>query len=345
MEEIKRCSRCILPRTFTGIRFTKEGVCSLCQNKNSVPLLGEKKLLEILRTRESRIYDCVVPLSGGKDSTYVLYYAVKTLKLRVLAVNYDSGFMSDLAKQNMENACKTLKVPLVIKRADYKNRVGILKEALRISQVLGTFLFTCANCEVNIRSAAVNTAKENGIPFILFGSTEQEKGLSRASTLGPRQRIKAIFRRHPFTLSYHMIKFSLHSIRERIQMNTPVKYRFRPMAVMPFPEEPKVIYVFDYIKWDPRSMRHLLKQQVGWSAPVGDKARFDCFLHCFENHRWLKECGISIDGFVYSTMIRENLIERKVALDREKQIIAGVQKECSEVLRRLGLRDDEMPMI
>lgn len=49
-------------------------------------------------------YTFVIPISGGKDSTFVLYYAVKTLGLRAIAVNYDSGLQSDLAEKNTGSA-------------------------------------------------------------------------------------------------------------------------------------------------------------------------------------------------------------------------------------------------
>lgn len=350
MKELKRCTRCIIPQTFPGISFNKEGVCSLCQKRiSSLPLLGEKKLLEILRTRKGRTYDCVVPLSGGKDSTYVLYYAVKKLNLRAIAVNYDSGFQSDLGKQNMEKACNSLKVPLVVKKAPYKNRLRLVKDALRLSQALGAFLFTCTNCEANIRTTIVNTAKQYSVPFILYGSTGygttgQEHLLSRDSTVALRRRIIGIFLRNPFALPYYTIKLGLHSLRERIHMKTPTKYLFR-RTLMPFPEDPKIIHVFDYLNWDPKSMMRILKEQIGWNAPSGNEARFDCLLHCFENHRWLQQCGISSDGFVASSMIRKNLIRREVALDNERQLITRIQNECSDIACRFGLRNNEIPMI
>ena len=54
-----------------------------------------------LSLKEDGPYDCVVPLSGGKDSVYVLYYTVKKLGLRAIAVSYDNGFVHEVAIRNM----------------------------------------------------------------------------------------------------------------------------------------------------------------------------------------------------------------------------------------------------
>lgn len=141
MEKMKRCTRCILPETFPGISFDEEGVCNFCLTHRSPPTLGEARLREILSAQKGERYDCVVPVSGGKDSTYILYYAVKVLGLRTIAVNYDSGFQSPLAAENARNACEMLDVPLVVIRAGRDRQMRMLREILAISpRSWGAFL-------------------------------------------------------------------------------------------------------------------------------------------------------------------------------------------------------------
>ena len=189
MRAYKRCSRCILPDTFPGIAFNDQQVCNFCLDHKTVSVLGEAKLRELLSSESGELFDCVVPVSGGKDSTYVLYYAVKVLNLRTIAVNYDSGFQSDIAQENIREACNRLNVPLVVCQADYATQVKMLRELTQISEITGTFFHMCMNCEVNIRTAVINTAKQKNIPFILYGDSAFE-----------------VFKMHPFMGSKEFIK-------------------------------------------------------------------------------------------------------------------------------------------
>ena len=79
------------------------------------------KLLKRLKKKGSNSkYDCVVGVSGGRDSTFLLYYIKKILKLRPLAVHYDNGFDSDTSVSNILNICQILNVDLETNVADWK---------------------------------------------------------------------------------------------------------------------------------------------------------------------------------------------------------------------------------
>jgi hypothetical protein len=345
MKEIERCSRCILPVGFPGVAFDDQGVCSLCSENKASSVLGRDSLIEILNSERGQKYDCVIPISGGKDSTYVLQYAVNTLGLRVIAANYDSGFQSDLAKSNVRDICKRLKVPLVIQQVDYGTQVKMLKEILHISEILGSFFHACMNCEASIRTLSINTARENQVPFILYGSSKLEE-IGKEPFLG----WKAFFSKIPIKsvprLCFHATKYSLYSILQRINIKVPIRYRFIPVGSVPFPKKrPRVIRFFDYVEWDSMDKVGFLARELGWKYPGDRKNRFDCLLHCFGNHHWLQECGISVDGFTYSTMIREDRIKREDAILSEREIIERLEQECLDTAAKVGLEDYGIPSI
>jgi hypothetical protein len=84
---MKYCKECIMPESYPGVSFDHEGICNLCTDYKPQRCLGEGKLVELIASSEKKgEYDSVVPLSGGKDSTYILYHAVKKLKLKCIAV-------------------------------------------------------------------------------------------------------------------------------------------------------------------------------------------------------------------------------------------------------------------
>lgn len=79
---MKRCIECNLPETHETIAFDSEGVCNICSNqdtKENIDWNKKKKLLDDLveEYRGKHDYDCLIPFSGGKDSTWTLYYLVK----------------------------------------------------------------------------------------------------------------------------------------------------------------------------------------------------------------------------------------------------------------------------
>jgi len=104
MDDVKqRCSRCLMPNSFPGISFNNDGICNQCLNFKGIEPLGENLLLRTLKSRKGVKYDCVVGISGGKDSCYVAYLAQEIYKLRTLAVFYESPFYCHLAREKYIN--------------------------------------------------------------------------------------------------------------------------------------------------------------------------------------------------------------------------------------------------
>ncbi len=111
--EVKRCTRCILPSTLDSITFDEDGVCNHCRKYErdfrdweKIKDRKENEFRSILEKAKSlkRPYDCLVPLSGGKDSTYALYLCTHVYHLKTLAVTLDNGYLSDAAKENIKSA-------------------------------------------------------------------------------------------------------------------------------------------------------------------------------------------------------------------------------------------------
>jgi hypothetical protein len=87
--ELERCSRCTLPITWETIYLDEEGVCNICRNwevKQHEIDWNERNRFFLQIVEDARMeaqkngvpYDCIVPFSGGKDSTYTLWTVVKT---------------------------------------------------------------------------------------------------------------------------------------------------------------------------------------------------------------------------------------------------------------------------
>jgi glucosamine--fructose-6-phosphate aminotransferase (isomerizing) len=121
---LKRCTKCLMPNTFPFIKFNAEGVCQFCLQYKRPPLRGTDALHELANKarRANGEQDCLVPISGGRDSCYGLHYIKKELGLNPVAYTYDWGFVTDLARRNVSRMCGELNVEHVLVAADIKQK-------------------------------------------------------------------------------------------------------------------------------------------------------------------------------------------------------------------------------
>jgi N-acetyl sugar amidotransferase len=116
------CSRCIYDESVANITFDEQGMCNYCKMVDS--LVGEYKtgkpegetamqeiIAQIKKDGKNKQYDCIVGVSGGTDSSYMVYWAVKN-GLRPLAVHYDNTWNTSIANENIRKVLSKLNVDL-----------------------------------------------------------------------------------------------------------------------------------------------------------------------------------------------------------------------------------------
>ena len=133
----KMCKRCVSDTSISSLELDSNGICQYCKIHDEMdkeyPLNNNSfsKLLTICKKiktdGKNKRYDCVVGISGGKDSSYLLYLVKKKLQLRPLAVHYDNGFDSDTSVSNILRICEKLDVDLETKVADWEKFKNITK--------------------------------------------------------------------------------------------------------------------------------------------------------------------------------------------------------------------------
>jgi N-acetyl sugar amidotransferase len=109
MSNVKICAKCIQPNTRPGIYFSQESICGAClweEEKNKINwnerMKELKGIIEIAKNKKAD-YDCVIGVSGGKDSTKQAITARDALGLKCLLVNYQPENITDIGVENMEN--------------------------------------------------------------------------------------------------------------------------------------------------------------------------------------------------------------------------------------------------
>ena len=111
--KMKYCKRCLQPDTRPGILFDKEGVCYACKYEESKKNINWEERFEQLKkiaeeakveaAKRGTIYNCVIGVSGGKDSTFQAVYAKEKLGLRPLLVNCMPDGITRVGQHNIEN--------------------------------------------------------------------------------------------------------------------------------------------------------------------------------------------------------------------------------------------------
>lgn len=258
---MKRCSKCCLPETQDSIRFDDEGVCTVCNQikvkKEKVDWDQRKEMLHALcdRFRGKGAYDCVVPFSGGKDSTYTLYYLVEELKMKPLVVSFDHGFYRPQHLENRERTLKKLHCDFISFKASWKVVRELMLESMRRK---GDF---CWHCHCGVYAGSMRLAVEKEIPLVFWGQPDAEYG-SYGYTYEEIQEVnEKQFNRF----------VNLGITAEDMVGMLPDWVKLRDLEMFRYPKLEEIqnvgvvsVHLGSFIPWDPRVMGEIIREKLGW---------------------------------------------------------------------------------
>lgn len=172
--KIRYCIRCVMPETKPDLLIDEEGVCNACRNIEKRKEVDwdkrKQELLEILgryRSKDGSNYDCIVPVSGGKDSTFQTIRMLE-LGLNPLCVTSTTDKLSDIGRRNIENLKK-----LGVDYIEISTNPVIRRKInhLALSQI-GDISWPE---HVTIFTVPVRVAVQIGIPLIIWGENSQNE--------------------------------------------------------------------------------------------------------------------------------------------------------------------------
>ena len=312
-----RCARCLLPDAYPDVSFDGEGVCNHCREYVKPQPLGEERLLQKIRSRKGADYDCVLGISGGKDSCYVAYLAKKKYGLRALAVSYDFPFMVDLARQNTKTVCDNLGLELLVIRSSNDLEYDLLRNHLTSLAATGTTWGQCMFCHYGIKAILHETAQSKGVPFILSGVTDSEvwwEPGNRTRILAKRLKDVPLVDKARFGL--YQCRAYLNLVDQRRQFPIAGNSSFNVYKRAESPTDgPETIRVFEYVEWDQTSIEKTLKEELGWQQPDAPLSwRYDCILEPLLDYTYKREFGISSAGLYLCSLIRSGRMSREEGL-------------------------------
>ncbi len=167
---MKYCKRCVMPETRPGIKFDENGVCYPCLNVEKRKKTDWTKRAEELKIlcdkyrRNDGYYDCIIPVSGGKDSHFQTYVMKEIYKMHPLLVSVCDWFTHTKAgEHNIRNICEAFDCDLL----RFNTSPLTLKKMIRIS--FEEFLAPTWPIDLAIYSVPLKIAYQMKIPFIIYG--------------------------------------------------------------------------------------------------------------------------------------------------------------------------------
>lgn len=174
---MRRCKRCLLPEAVPGSDIDAEGLCSFCRESDDARIglveaarkQYEADLEATLRsTKGGRDYDCVVNLSGGKDSCLLLHRVRREYGLRVLAFTTDVN-IPEVAWENIERTLKVVDVDHVVYKPPREFYYKLYRFLLQNQEERGAVRTVCYVCAPLYEGYALQLAIDRQIPLVLAG--------------------------------------------------------------------------------------------------------------------------------------------------------------------------------
>lgn len=255
---LQYCVRCCMPETNEGIQFDEMGVCQACQSAEQKIRISwdgrEKPLRELFEKHKARAgnnYDCIVPISGGKDSTFQMHVLTKVYGMKPLAVTFSHNWYSETGRYNLQNALERFNVDHIM----FTPNRGLVNRIARHS--LSMIGDSCWHCHAGVGAFPLQVAVRFNIPLLVWGESIAEDS-GRATYRDPV--IK--FDRDYFT------KVSAKKYPEQMvceYLSAKDLYPFELPSVEDCERVGVVgIHLGDYIFWDDERQMEFVRDTYGW---------------------------------------------------------------------------------
>jgi len=337
IQALRRCSKCLLPETHPFISFSNDGICNYCESHCSLPVKGLEafeKIVEAvcLKTGHRR---CLVPFSGGRDSSYVLHLVKTRLRLEPLAFSYDWGMITDLARRNQSRLCGKLGVEHILISADIrKKRENIRKNVLAWLNKpdLGTVPLFMAGDKQYFYHA--NKLMETyGLTLSVFGENLLETTNFKSGFCGIRPNfIKQNTYGLQMGCKIRMVAYYLKKMIGNTSFFNASLFDSASAFASYYLIRHNNVNLYEYIPWDEKEIISVLRSAYDWEVDpetaltwrIGDGTA------AFYNYIYYMIAGFTENDAFRSNQIRQGLLTRENGL----KLIEAENEPRWEALKR-----------
>lgn len=345
-EQLKRCTRCVMPETWESINFGDDGVCNICRN---IEVKGKtdwaQKREEFIKITDQfkgkGQYDCIVPFSGGKDSTYTLYTIVKDFGLKPLVVSFDHGFYRPKTLENRVKTLKLLGVDFISFRPSWQVVKKVMMESLKRK---GDF---CWHCHCGVYAYPMQIAIKFNIPLIIWGQAKGEYNGYYKYNENPNVD-EELFNR------YTNLGINAEDMAGMIEGVT-----MRDLEPFRYPKREDLmklgycsVGIGSFINWDTKKQTDIIKKELDWKEdevegipPGFGYEKVECmFTGCRDYLKFIKR-GLGRTAHLATIDIRDGRMTREEGMRLLKEYDGKRPESLDVLLKFLGISEDEFMKI
>jgi len=307
------CIKCVMDTTVPGIYFDEKGECNYCKLHNSLDMefpqneIGALKLKnyaeKIKQSKGNNEYDCIIGVSGGVDSSYLLHLSVE-LGLKPLAVHLDNGWNSDISTGNIKKVLQKLNIDLRTYVIDWEEMKEILASYIRAG-----FAWADGPTDQAITATLYKIANEEGIKFIIVGNDFRSEGTQPNEwTWTDNTLLRAIVQ-----------KFS------KIKLNTFPDLTLYSFVWYSYIKGIKLFRPIYFLNYNKNLIKIMLQKEYDWEDYGGHhhESIFTRFIVGY----WLpQKCGIDKRKVTYSAQIRSGYLIREEALSKLMELPYSIER-------------------
>ena len=329
----RMCTRCIYDERVPKIQFNETGVCNYCQMVDNLKSQyhtgtpeGIKNFLDIVEeikeNGKNKKYDCVVGVSGGTDSSFMIVKAIEW-GLRPLAVHYDNTWNTAIATENISKVLGKLNVDLFTHVVDNIESDDIFRSFFiaNVPEIDGP-------TDIALAETMYRAASKHGIKYVLEGHSFIAEGVS------------------PLSSAYvdgGYIK-DVHKKYGKIPMKTFPNMSFASFMKWILVKRIKKIRPFWYLPYSKEEARVMLEKEYNWQYYGGHhlENRMTAFNHSVY---FPQKFGIDQRNNSLSAQVRAGLISKEDAISEYSQPPYIEEDLISYFKKRLGFSDEEYDRI
>jgi len=253
---LRYCTRCGMPSTEPQAKYDEMGVCVSCISSEQKMHIDWQKKDQQLRAIFDRYrgkhpdYDCIVPISGGKDSAYQLYLLTEVYGMKPLACTFSHNWYSETGRRNLDWCLETFDVDHVL----FTPRRSVVNRCARRSlEMIGD---SCWHCHSGIGAYPLQVAAQYGIQLLIWGESSAEQ-----SAWADYENIIEFDRDYFTKVSafYYPEEFACDylSVRDLAPFKLPSHEEMTKKGIVG-------IHIGNYIFWDEERQTEFLRERYGW---------------------------------------------------------------------------------
>lgn len=335
---MKICTNCVMDTTDSAIKFDGKGVCDHCNDFYNITLpswdTGEKGLKElqvmvdkIKEEGKGKDFDCIIGMSGGIDSSFLVYIAKEKMGLRPLVFHVDAGWNSQIAVNNIERIVDKLGLDLYTHVIDWEE----MKD-LQLAYFKSGVPHIDTPQDHAFFATMYNFASDYKVKNILTGANY--------STECVRNPVEWMY--------YQSDSIQLKDIHKKFGTRPLKKYPLTKILwhkiYLPYIKGIKVVRPLNYVPYIKKEAMQLLQEKFGWQ-PYPQKHFESRFTKFYESY-WLPEkFGYDVRKVQYSSLILTGQMTREEALEKLKEPTydaATIQQDFEYIANKLGITVEEL---